>query len=687
MFVLPDQLPATVAELDALATQARAEINVIQARHDAHLAGVGEALTPEDATRLEALLNADDAIAAEREIVAGTEATPADVTALIDRANRVGQPAADAPAADATVVEDAPADTPDDGGDGGAGADAVAEAERIAAEAAASVTAGAPDFSGTGGSTPPAPTAPTEPGWELQPSAPGYRAGQEPIGFRQLALNIDSVRPGSRGARRPTGTKGGYDTQTLARLRRSVEIAEDSHALVAAITRATDERQLVGGSLTAAGGWCAPSEQLYDFCDVPDATDLVSVPEITINRGGVRWPVEPDLSGIYEEFEFFFTEPELEATDGNGAPTAIKQCVEIPCPDQFVELRLNAVGYCVEAGILQDQGWPEVTEWFMRSLAQEHLRAISRRTILNIVSGSGTAKVIANGTVIGATAGVLNSLALQATNLRLNRGLSRKTTIEGIAPSWFYEVLRADLAMQQGVETYAVSDGQIDAWLSARNIALQFVGDWQTRDVGQPGHLDTVRWPGHVDIVLYPAGTWFRAMQNVIELGVMYPKEQLQVNRYTRFFTEDAIAVGKRCNNSIVVRIPLEVDGAVGARKTLTWTDTAVDSGAPISGAPIASGQVGLPGSKTLTVTGAPTGGTIPANYDGDAFTVQWNSTATQLKTALTTASEDLSDDDVEVAGGPLPATPIVVTVPNAAALTIGTPALTGGTSPSAALT
>jgi hypothetical protein len=115
-----------------------------------------------------------------------------------------------------------------------------------------------------------------------------------------------------------------------------------------------------------------------------------------------------------------------------------------------------------------------------------------------------------------------------------------------------------------------VSDAEINSWLSARNIALQFVGDWQTRGPGQPGNLSTLAWPGAVDIVLYPAGTWFRAMSNVIELGVMYPKEQLQVNRYTRFFTEDAIAVGKRCNKSVLVRIPLCVSGGIGARKEIT---------------------------------------------------------------------------------------------------------------------
>lgn len=546
MFTLPDELPATAAELSDLRTQAQRSINVIQARHEA-----GEELSRDDVEALRSLLDALDTInTAVATATAEEEAHRASVAELLNRAASAG----DRPA-------DPPADEPEDS----VVEEVIAEAEAATAAEVEPVAAAAAPVSFSAG-TVEAPATEAGPGWEMAPGAPGYKAGR--VGFRELALAIDSVRPGSRGARRPTGARGDHATQVLARLTRDVPLVEDSHALVAAITEATDERKLPGGSLTAAGGWCTPSEQLYDFCDVPNATDLVSLPEITINRGGIRWPVEPDLTEIYESFEFFFTEPELEAVDsGDGTPTAFKACVEIPCPDEFVELRLNAVGYCVEAGILQTQGWPELIEWFMRSLAQEHLRAISRRTILDVVSGSGAAKIIPPTSVLGSAASVLNSLALQATNLRLQRGLARTATIEGIAPSWFFEVLRADLAMREGLDVFAVSDVQINSWLSARNIALQFVGDWQTRDTDLPGDLDTVVWPDTVDIVLYPAGTWFRSMSNVIELGVMYPKEQLQVNRYTRFFTEDAYAVGKRCNQSILVTVPLCVSGAVGARQ------------------------------------------------------------------------------------------------------------------------
>lgn len=486
---------------------------------------------------------------------------------------------ADAAVEEAQVVEDL-ADDLSDEVDDEPGLPEARVANRANRRAAARVIAravrkaprkgtGRPNFRGLGGKPP----ARSGPAWEMHPSCPNYQPGH--VGFKQIALALDAVRPGSRAAFRPNRPNRTMDDgreyarQVVAMISRNMKPVEDSHGLVAAIEEATDESRLPGGSLTAAGGWCAPSEQLYDFCDTPAASDLISVPEITISRGGVRWPAEPDFSELFRDFGWFFTEEELAATDADGNPTAIKKCVEIPCPDEFEELRLAAMGYCVEAGILQAQGWPELIEKFMRELAEEHLRAISRRTIADIVAKSGDPKEIPPTTVLGASSSVLNSLALIAFNVRRKRRLGYTSTIEGIAPTWLFEVLRADLANQEGLGVKSVSDSQLQGWLSDRNIALQFVGDWQTDDDGLPGDLDLVTWPETVDVVLFQPGTFFRALSNIIELGAMYPKEQLQVNRFTRLFTEDAYALGKRCGVSVIARIPLCVSGAIGARQSV----------------------------------------------------------------------------------------------------------------------
>jgi hypothetical protein len=539
-FQLPDELPITPEELTSLREKATGEITEIQRRYEA-----GEELADTDVESLNSLLDAVDTLgSALATAEADAEAHRAAVAEVIGRSKAATTDRHRESGPEETEVEETEVEE-------------VEEPAAVAASTTAPVT-----FAGAGSTE--APVEEAGPGWEMVPGAPGYRPGK--IGFKEMGIAIDSVRGHNARVRSNRADVRSMAARGLAQLSRNMTVVQDSHDLVREIERATSEipghGKVTAASLTAAGGWCAPSEQLYTFCDVPEATDLISLPEISINRGGIRWPVEPDLSEIFSNFEFFFTEPELEAVDADGHPTAVKHCVEVPCPDEFVEMRLNAVGYCVEAGILQRQGWPESIEWFLRSLTQEHLRAMSRRTILDMIAGSET--VTFTGPSVNATSGVLNAIALMATNLRLNRGLGRSATIEGVAPNWLHEVLRADLAMQQGGNMLSVSDGQINSWLNSRNISLQFVGDWQTRGPGEPGSQWVTEWPNKVNILLYPAGTWFRSMSNIIEVGVLYPKEQLQINRYTEFFTEDAIAVGKRCNHSLNVEIPICATGGYG---------------------------------------------------------------------------------------------------------------------------
>lgn len=682
-----EQLPATADELNQLLAATTNHVHLFQARVRA-----GQSLTVTDTAQLRSLLDGRDKV---NDQLATTQAQESgDAQELADLLARAEvAPAAEVPVVPVPPV--APEAPPVVEATPEAEAAVVAEAEAAAAAAADAppvvVAAGgvpavippAPvSFAGLGGGQAP-PATPVGPGWRMKLGAPGYKDG--PVGFHDLALGLESVR-GSRKARNAGAvSRGGHFAQVIADLPREVKLLENGHDIRAELERLTrtlpDGTPVTAESLVAAGGWCAPSETLYTFCDVPAATDLLSVPEITINRGGVRWPVEPDLTSIFANFQWFFTEPQLEALDG----TQYKDCIVIPCPDEFEELRLSVIGYCVEAGILQTQGWPELIEWFMQQLVAEHLRAVSRRSIIDIVNGS-TLNTFLAADLIGTAGAVLNSLALSAYNIRTARGLGANAVIEGFAPTWLAEVLKADVAYYQGIDTKNVTTSMVLGWLSARNIALQFVGDWQTRDTGLPGNLGTIHWPTQVDVALYPAGTWFRAMQPVIEVGVMYPKEQLQGNTYTRMFTEDAIAIGRRCHPSTVVRIPITVDGTVGARKSITVTPAPTASGIDADLTPVPSGQFGLPVAHVLAVTGAPTGG-VAGKITADGHptaNIPWNATATQLDTLLA-ALPSWGNDEFEVTGGPLPAT--AITVKTRLPVSLGSVALTGGTTPGATLT
>ena len=312
LFKLPEELPTELNALGELRSEAEAAFEAIKTKVEA-----GEDLSDEELEQLKYVVDAiaqiDSATAAAEESKSARNQSIADLI-------KAGEGESDEDDAD---KDDADKDDETDE----AAADVVAEAEKATEEAAkegVSASAKAParrtKFSGIAkGKTPAVPKS-KEIGWQMNPEAHGYKSGH--VGFAELAAAVEGVRPGAR-ARSNRPVTGGYAQLAIASITRDIEVVDDPHELVAAIEKATDESRLPGGSLTAAGGWCAPSETLYDFCEVPSATDLLSLPEITIRRGGVRWPVEPDLSAIFESFQFFFTEPELEAVDGTSFLTAV----------------------------------------------------------------------------------------------------------------------------------------------------------------------------------------------------------------------------------------------------------------------------------------------------------------------------------------------------------------------------
>lgn len=562
-FALPDELPTDTTSIGELITAAQAEFDAL---YDDATAD-GAAPTSEQLERLTALTDAIDRLDAHHaSITAEQEARRATAAELATRARRETSDEAD-------NNDPAPADDNSDPA-GASHEEAPAEPELVAASATPTTRR---SFAGVGrasGSNPAAVAPRAEMGLLMAPGAHGYTPGR--VGFDTLARALDSIRPGStvRAQRQfvPTAAKqqgladrGAASFAMLPRDFPDELRATDPHSLVAAVEAATNP-----ASLTAAAGWCAPSDRMYDFLDVPDASGLLSIPEVSITRGGVLYPAEPDFWTLYQDTDSFFHFTETELT---AEPEPTKPCYEVDCDDTFDEHRLEVIGFCLTAGILQKKGWPERVEKFLRMMTKAHLHRLSAARIAKIVAGS-TAVTIPAATTIGAYASFINSIEFQANQHRLREALPEDHPIEGFAPYWAKAALRADLNMRSGYLPNELRDAQINEALADRGVRLQWVGDWQVRTGGLPGDPTATSYPTTVDVVLYPAGTWFSATEDVIEIGGLYDKAQLQANRYTELFTEDAFLVGKRGLHSTALTIPLAVNGQVGER-TLLGNDTA----------------------------------------------------------------------------------------------------------------
>jgi hypothetical protein len=114
--------------------------------------------------------------------------------------------------------------------------------------------------------------------------------------------------------------------------------------------------------------------------------------------------------------------------------------------------------------------------------------------------------------------------------------------------------------------------------------------------------------------------------------------------------------------------------GAGGSGGSLAWF-AAGDTAGPV-------GVAGTDGVQTVTITGAPTGGTFTLTWDGKTTaSIAYNATSTAVQTALNALAGGAS---ITVTGGPGPGAAFVATFPKLIrqVLMTATGAFTGGSSP-----
>lgn len=348
-----------------------------------------------------------------------------------------------------------------------------------------------------------------------------------------------------------------------------VRSSDPSH-IEAVFDRAVDETRLPGGSLVASGGWCAPSEIIYDLCEMETREGLLSVPEIQISRGGIRFAQGPDFSSLFADTGFCYTEAEDIAGDYDGEGGGSKPCFHVECPE-FEEERLQLCGVCITAGLLQRRGYPEAIARTIRGALVAHDHRVSSAKIAEMVAGSTAVQMTAGQ--VGTTAPILTAVELHVQHYRALHRLGLRATLEAIFPHWVHGAIRADLSRRLGVDLLDVSDQRINGWFAQRGINPQFVYNWQGMESTAASAL--VAYPTEVDFLLYRAGTWVAGGADIITLDTVYDSTLLGTNDYTALFTEEGWLMAKRCPESRVITVPICPDGATAAGVDIACTGAA----------------------------------------------------------------------------------------------------------------
>jgi hypothetical protein len=329
------------------------------------------------------------------------------------------------------------------------------------------------------------------------------------------------------------GVSGGYDDYEL-------------------VQRAGLESRLPGGSLVAAGGWCAPSETLYDLCQYETVQGILDLPEIGITRGGIRWTQGPDFGDIYTECGFGFTEAEVIAG------TAEKTCCIVDCPP-FEEIRADLIGLCVKAPLLTQATYPELVRRFMEGALVAHQHKVNAYIINTIEMAAGTSSFANDLEAISIS---LGAISLAAVGMRYRYRMGDTTTIEVIAPWWLKVFIKEDLGMRTWNPD--ASDAAVNKWFTDRNLSVQWVFDFQDPTV-DPANDCLVVFPDPVKVLMYPAGTWVKGSIDVINVDAVYDSTSLEQNIYTALFIEEGILAVQRCTHTCAVEIPVCASGRTAA--------------------------------------------------------------------------------------------------------------------------
>ena len=320
-----------------------------------------------------------------------------------------------------------------------------------------------------------------------------------------------------------------------------------------AIQYAKSESRLPGGALTAAGGWCAPSEVLYDLCGGETLDGLLSIPEIQVTRGGIKYTSGIDFSDIYAGVGFCVTEAQAIA----GTPD--KTCYTVPCPT-WQEVRLDACGICIKVPLLTEAGYPELVARVISGAMIAHQHKINAKVIASIGAALGAA--VAATDMLGTAQSTWNAVELAIEAVRAKYRLGYSTTMEVVAPHWLLGALRADLSARNGVDLKAISDSEIMAGFAVRHASVQFVEDYQP--VAAAGGGCPVVYPKTVELMIYPAGAFVKGVSDIITLNAVYDAASLVKNEYTGLFFEEGILVAKTCYSGCKITIPVCASGASG---------------------------------------------------------------------------------------------------------------------------
>lgn len=314
--------------------------------------------------------------------------------------------------------------------------------------------------------------------------------------------------------------------------------AEQLSAVVAALQGATQAG--IGAdaydAVTAAGGFCAPTEPYYGIMALATAGRpfRASLPQRNAGRGRITFrtpPDFPDFAGAVSQW----TETN-DTTPGSDGP-ATKPCLVVPCPDTD-DAEIYAVTECLTFGNFMARTDPET----IANAVQLTAAAFARKAETLLIDAVKTASTaVTAGDALGAYRDISYQIRVAAAGYRSRHRMDPMAVLEVRLPAWSYDLVLADLVRAlPGDGTLAAGRDLFDRALAAANVRLAGLyidsptsGPQQVFGPQNAGGL--VDFPSAVQWQLSAPGSFVLLDNGRLDLGVVRDSILNRTNDYQTF--------------------------------------------------------------------------------------------------------------------------------------------------------
>ena len=358
----------------------------------------------------------------------------------------------------------------------------------------------------------------------------------------------------------------------------AAQLGSDAEANMSKIDSVTGKQALV-----ASGGYQSPYAVRYDIFGLGSNVRPIrdSLPTFQTDRGGIRFILPPALAGAsaatYNDAVGVWTQANDTSTSG-GVATATKGNLVVAAATETTAVA-DAITLQLQFGNLATRAYPELIARHNELALIQHARE-AEAELFGKMSAAALSTAVTTTNVLGLGVDFLLQVGRAAAHYRGRHRMDENATLRIIAPYWVKAAIQADFALQMpGDNSYAVTESQIESYLSARNVNVTWTMDTDTDkfatsnsiwDNGSSGAIsefkDTFSW------LIFAEGTFLFLDGGTLDIGIIRDSTLVGTNDY-RMFVETFEGIAKVGVESLKVTSTISINGARSAlRDTLAGT-------------------------------------------------------------------------------------------------------------------